>query len=119
MDHVENLYINGQHQQQRGQHPAEEVEVDHIVHADDRLKLTGHQEVISDQGAVVTETLQVIPAQHGRESHYDGHQPTQQHGRAGSPRGHHPLVAMATREEMKHKGQIQHVYCTTFHYFIY
>lgn len=77
VDHVENLDIDGQHEEQRGQHPAKEVEVDHVVHADDCLKLTGHQEVISVQGAIVKETLQVIPAQHGREAHYDGHQPTQ------------------------------------------
>lgn len=62
VDHVENLNIDGQHEEQRGQHPAKEVEVDHIVHADDCLKLTGHQEVISDQGAIVMKTLQVIPA---------------------------------------------------------
>lgn len=77
MDHVENLDIDGQHEEQRGEHPAEEVEVDHVVHADYCLKLTGHQEVFSDQGAVVTETLKVIPAQHGREAHYYGHQPAQ------------------------------------------
>lgn len=75
MDHVENLDIDGQHEQQRGQHPAEEVEVDHVVHADDRLKLTGHQEV-RFQRTVVNKLLQVVPAQHGREAHYDGHQPT-------------------------------------------
>lgn len=77
MDHVENLNVDDKHEEQRGQDPAEEVEVDHVVHADDCLKLTNHQEVISDQGAIVTQSLQVIPAQHGREAHYDGHQPTQ------------------------------------------
>lgn len=45
VDHVENLDIDGQHEQQRGQHPAEEVEVDHVVHADDRLELTDHQQI--------------------------------------------------------------------------
>lgn len=77
VDHVENFDIDSQHEEKRGQHPAKEVEVDHIFHADDRLKLTSHQEVISDQGAIVMKTLQVIPAQHGREAHYDGHQPTE------------------------------------------
>ncbi|KAG7238344.1 hypothetical protein INR49_031060 [Caranx melampygus] len=33
------------------------------------------------------QTLQIIPAEHRRKAHHDGHQPTQQHGRAGSPRG--------------------------------
>lgn len=101
MNHVENLNIDGQHEQQRGQHPAEEVEIDHVVHADDCLPLAGHQGVVSGQGAVVTEMLQVIPAEHRREANYEGHQPTQQHGRAGSPRGYDPLVAMATREKIK------------------
>lgn len=77
MDHVENLCIDGQHEEQGGQHPAKEVEVDHVVHADDCLKLTSHQEVISDKGGIVTKMLQIIPAQHGRQAHYDGHQPAQ------------------------------------------
>ena len=77
VDHVKNLDVDSEHEEQRRQHPAKEVEVDHVVHADDRLKLTGHKEVISEQGAIVTEKLQVIPTQHGREAHYDGHQPTQ------------------------------------------
>lgn len=77
MDHVENLDIDSQHEEQRRQHPTKEVKVDHVVHADDCLKLAGHQEVISDQGAIVMEMLQVIPTQHGRQAHYDGHQPTQ------------------------------------------
>lgn len=66
MDHVEDLHIDSQHQEKRGQYPAKEVEVDHVVHTDDRLKLTGHQQVIGHLGAIVTEMLQVIPAQHGR-----------------------------------------------------
>ena len=102
MDHVENFNIDGQHEEQRGQHPGKEVEIDHVVHADDRFEFAGYQEVISDQGAIVTETLQVIPAGHRHEAHYDGHQPTQQHGCACSPGSHYPLVAMATREEIMH-----------------
>lgn len=77
VDHVENFNIDGEHEEQRGKHPAKEVEVDHVVHTDDCLKLTGNQEVISDQGTIVTEKLKVIPAQHGREAYNDGHQPTQ------------------------------------------
>lgn len=70
MNHVEDLNIDGQHEEQRRQHPAEEVKVNHVVHADDRLELAGHQEVIGDQGAVVTETLEVIPAHHRHEAHH-------------------------------------------------
>lgn len=77
VDHVENLQVDGQHEQQGGQHPAEEVEVDHVVHADDRLKLTGHHKVFSYQGAIGEEALQVIPAQHRQETHNNGHQPAQ------------------------------------------
>lgn len=73
VDHVEDLDVDDEHEQQRWQHPAKEVEVDHVVHADDRLKLTGYQQVVSDQRAIVTETLQVIPAQHRREAYNDGH----------------------------------------------
>lgn len=62
MNHVENLDIDDQHEEQRRQHPAKEVEVDHIVHADDCLKLTDHQELIIDQGPIVTKIMQVIPA---------------------------------------------------------
>lgn len=77
MNHVENLDIDDQHEEQGRQHPAKEVEVDHIVHADDCLKLTDHQELIIDQGTIVTKIMQVIPAEHGHETHYDGHQPTE------------------------------------------
>lgn len=76
VDHVENLNIDGEHQQQRGQHPAKEIEVDHVVHTDDGLKLTDHQGVIF-QAAIFTKLLQVIPSKHRSETHYDGHQPTQ------------------------------------------
>lgn len=98
VDHVENLHVDGQHEEQGGQHPAEEVEVDHVVHADDRLELAGDQQVFGQQGAVVAELLQVVPAHHGGEAHHDGHQPAEEHGQAGPARRHHPLVAGATRE---------------------
>lgn len=98
VDHVENLNVDGQHEEQGGQHPAQEVEVDHVVHADDRLKLAGHQQVLADQRAVVAEVLQVVPAHHGREAHDDGHQPAEEHGQASPPGRHHPLVAAATQE---------------------
>lgn len=98
MDHVENLNVDGQHEEQGGQHPAEEVEVDHVVHADDRLKLAGHQQVFGEQGAIVAEVLQVVPAHHGREAHDNGHQPAEEHGQASPPRRHYSLVTVATQE---------------------
>lgn len=97
MNHIENLDIYGQHEQQRRQHPAEEVEIDHVVHTDDRLKLTGHQGVIGNHGAIVAQALEIVPSQHRREAHDDGHQPAQEHSSAGSPGGHHSLVAMVER----------------------
>lgn len=99
VDHVENLNVDGQHEEQGGQHPAEEVEVDHVVHADDRLKLAGHLQVFGDQGAVVAEVPQVVPAHHGHEAHDNGHQPAEEHGQACPPRRHYSLVAVATREQ--------------------
>lgn len=77
VNHIEDLQVNGQHEEQGGKDPAEEIEVDHVVHADDCLKLAGYQKVICDYRAVVLESLQVVPAQHGREAHYDGHKPAQ------------------------------------------
>lgn len=99
MDHVENLNVDGQHEEQGGQHPAEEVEVDHVVHANDHLEFAGHQQVwFGDQGAVVAEVLQVVPAHHGHEAHDHGHQPAEEHGQASPPRRYDPLVAAATQE---------------------
>lgn len=98
VDHVENLNVDGQHEEQGGQHPAEEVEVDHVVHADDRLEGAGHQQVFGDQGAVVAEVLQVVPAHHGHEAHDDGHQPAEEHGQARPPRRYDPPVAAARQE---------------------
>lgn len=98
MDHVENLHIDSQHEQQRRQDPAKEVKVDHVIHADDGLKLTGHHKIFSGHGAIFKEKLQVIPAKHWREAHYYGHQPTQQHGCPSSPRGHHSLVTVTKKK---------------------
>lgn len=54
MNHVENLDVDGQHEEQRGENPAKEVEVDHVFHADDRLERAGYQKVICDHGAIVS-----------------------------------------------------------------
>lgn len=112
VNHIEDLQVDGQHEEQRWEDPAEEVEVDHVVHADDRLKLAGHQKVFCDDGAVVLEGLQVVPAQHGREAHYDGHEPAEEHGDAGSPRRHQPLVAITTNERGEN-------YCGCFFLFVF
>lgn len=45
VDHVEDLRVDGEHQHEGRQHPAEKVEVDHVLHADDVLKLTGDGQV--------------------------------------------------------------------------
>lgn len=61
VDHVEDLGVDDQHEEQRRQHPAEEVEVHHVVHADDVFELAGDDEVGAD-GAVLLEAPQVVPA---------------------------------------------------------
>lgn len=45
VDHVEDLGIDEQHQDEGWQHPAEEVEIDHVLHTDDVLKLAGYEKV--------------------------------------------------------------------------
>ena len=91
VDHVEDLRVDEQHEHQWRQHPAEEVEIDHVVHADDVLKAAGDDEVRAD-GAVLLEAPQVVPAQHGCEPHDESHRPAYHHRQPSSPRGHHPLV---------------------------
>lgn len=61
VDHVEDLCVDEQHEQQWRQHPAKKVEVDHVVHADDVFELAGDNEVRAD-GAVLLEAPQVVPA---------------------------------------------------------
>lgn len=61
VDNVEDLCVDAQHEQQRRQHPAEKVEIDHVVHADDVFELAGDDEVRAD-GAVLLKVLQVVPA---------------------------------------------------------
>lgn len=48
MDHVEDFRVNDEHEKQRGKHPTKKVEVDHVLHADDVLKLAGDDEVRAD-----------------------------------------------------------------------
>lgn len=95
VDHVEDLRVDHQHEQQRRQHPSEEVEVNHVVHADDVLELAGDDEVGAD-GAVLLKALQVVPAQHGCEAHDEGHRPAYHHRQPRSPRGHHAFVPART-----------------------
>lgn len=95
VDHVEDLCVDDQHEQQWRQHPAKKVEVDHIVHANDVFKLAGNDEVGAD-GAVLLEAPQVVPAQHGCESHDESHHPANHHCQPCSSRGHHSLVPANT-----------------------
>lgn len=61
VDHVEDLCVDDQHEQQRWQHPAKKVEIDHVVHADDVFELAGDNEVRADR-AVLLEAPEVVPA---------------------------------------------------------
>lgn len=61
VDHVEDLCIDKQHEEQGREHPAEKVEIHHVVHADDIFKLARDDEVGAD-GAVLLEAPQVVPA---------------------------------------------------------
>lgn len=45
VDHVEDLCVDHQHEQQWRQHPAKKVEIDHVVHADDIFERAGDNEV--------------------------------------------------------------------------
>lgn len=60
MDHVKDFHVYDQHEQQRRQDAAEEVEVNHVLHTDDGLKLAGDDEVRADR-AVLLEALQIVP----------------------------------------------------------
>ena len=91
VDHVEDLGIDNQHEEEGRQHPAEEVKIHHVVHADDIFKLAGDNEVGAVQ-AILLEATQVVPAQHGCEAHDESHRPAHHHRQPGSPRGHHLLV---------------------------
>ena len=105
VDHVEDLCIDDQHEQQRRQHPPKEVEVNHVFHADDVLEPAGDDEVGAD-GAVLLKALQVVPAQHGREPHDEGHRPAEHHRQPRSPTGHHSFVPASTtsRQDFSHLG---------------
>lgn len=92
VDHVEDLGVDEDHEDERRQHPAEEVEVDHVVHADDVLEAAGDDQVAVLR-AVLPQAVQVVPAQHGRQAHHEGDGPAQDHRRPGTPLGHHPLIA--------------------------
>lgn len=61
VDHVEDFCIDEQHEQQRWEHPAKKVKIDHVVHADDIFKLARGNEVGAD-GTVLLAALQVVPA---------------------------------------------------------
>lgn len=103
MDHVEDLCIDHQHEQQRRQHPSEKVKVNHVVHADDVLELAGDDQVRAD-GAVLLKAPQIVPAQHGSEPHDEGHRPAHHHRQPRSPRGHHAFVpgSTASRQALFH-----------------
>lgn len=61
VDHVEDLCVDYKHEEQGRQHPAKEVKIHHVFHADDIFKLTGDNEVRA-VGVALLEAPQVVPS---------------------------------------------------------
>lgn len=93
-DEVEDFQVDEQHQQQGRQDPDEEVEVHHVLHADDRLELALDDKLrVADiQIPSPQHLVQVIPTEHWGESHQKGDDPTAGDGHCCSPGCHHALV---------------------------
>lgn len=62
VDHVEDFCVDNQHEEQRRQHPSKEVEVNHVVHADDIFKQAGDDEVGVAVVSLLKVIVQVVPA---------------------------------------------------------
>lgn len=93
-DEVEDFQVDEQHQQQGRQDPDEEVEVHHVLHADDRLELALDDKLrVADiQIPSPQHLVQVIPTEHWGESHQKGDDPTAGDGHCCSPGCHHALI---------------------------
>lgn len=93
-DQIEDLHVDEDHEQQRGQHPHEEVEVDHVLHADDLLELAlNHRLAHAAVGQPVPlDGSQVVPAEHGCQAHHKGENPAASDGHHSPSRSHHCLV---------------------------
>lgn len=92
VDHVENLEVDDEHEDERRQHTAEKVEIDHVLHADNFLELAGDH-VGSLRVVGLVEFPQVVPAEHGNQANDEGQQPANNYRCPSSPRCHHSLVA--------------------------
>ena len=93
-DQIEDLHVDEEHEKQRGQHPHKEVEVDHVLHADDLLELAldhGLAHAAIGQPVPLHRT-QVVPAEHGRQAHHKGENPAASNGHHSPSRSHHCLV---------------------------
>ena len=93
-DQIEDLHVDEDHEQQRGQHPHEEVEIDHVLHADDLLELAlNHRLAHAAVGQPVPlNGSQVVPAEHGCQAHHKGENPAASDGHNSPSRSHHCLV---------------------------
>lgn len=93
-DQVEHLQVDEDHEKQRRQHPDEEVEVDHVLHADNLLELTLDHGLphtpISCPGLL--HLTQIVPAEHGCQADHKGENPAACYGHCRPPLGHHCLV---------------------------
>lgn len=87
-DHPEDLGVQGDHDGQRHHHPAEEVEVHHVVHPHDRGEFA--DDVAG--AAEVSSSVAPVPSHHRNQSGEEGEDPTQTNGHTRPPLGHYGAV---------------------------
>lgn len=87
-DHPKDLRVQSNHYGQWYHDPAEEIEVDHVVHPHDCGEFTdnvaGHTEV--------SLSIEVIPTNHRNQSSEEGEDPTQTNHHIRPPLGHYGAV---------------------------
>lgn len=87
-DHPKNLPIQGDHYGQRYHHPAEKIEVHHVVHPHHSSKSADNVAGTADVSLSIT----VIPANHWNQSSEEGEDPTQTNCHICPPLGHYGAV---------------------------
>lgn len=87
-DHPEDLAIQSDHYGQRYHHPAEEIEVHHVVHPHDGGEFTDNVA----GAAEVCVCISVIPSNHWNQSSEEGEDPAQTDGHIRPPLGHYDAV---------------------------
>lgn len=87
-DHPEDLRIKSDHYGQRYHHPAEEIEVHHVVHPHDGGEFTDDVAGTAEVSLNVT----VIPSDHWNQSSEEGEDPTQADCHIRPPLGHYGAV---------------------------